>query len=227
MMNEVNADVWVITENQCNFSLGEEFICIVSSEKGEDQKNTHRWVSIWARNAVNACPLPVRDPSRTACGLIQFTGGSTLVVYGTVLPWLGSIWKHKSSKGGVAYIAALEEQKKDWTELRQNYPQAILCVAGDFNQDLRESGHYYGSKIQRTALWEALAQTQLVCYTAGDVDPVAKRKLGSFNIDHICLGGLPPRASVSSEAWPGEQKGLRVSDHYGVKVELSFTKEDF
>jgi endonuclease/exonuclease/phosphatase family metal-dependent hydrolase len=163
---------------------------------------------------------------RTACALIQIAGGPALVVYGTVLPWLGSSWNQKPSRGGVAYIAALEEQKKDWSELRQKYPLAMICVAGDFNQDLRESGHYYGSKVQRAALRDALAQTQLKCYTAGEEDPVAKQKHGSFNIDHICLGGLPSKVSITTDAWSGEQQGQSISDHFGVKVELSIVNED-
>ena len=90
-----------------------------------------------------------------------------VVIYACVLPWIGSPWRGVPSAGGRAFGAALDTYREDWKRLNEMFPQAVLIVAGDFNQDLA-TRHYYGSRDQRKALRAALDEAKLDAATAGD-----------------------------------------------------------
>jgi endonuclease/exonuclease/phosphatase family metal-dependent hydrolase len=147
-------------------------------------------------------------------------GSRPLVVYGTVLPWIGSTWQGIPSANGAAFSAALNAQLSDWVSLQREHPDCDFVLAGDFNQDMGKS-HYYGSRRNQEALQSAIATAKLRCLTAAGLDPVLKHAPSHASIDHICVSaGL---VSVSSPvSWPisdSPQKGL--SDHFGVLVELA------
>lgn len=220
---EIQAHVWVLTETRQGFSPGDNFHLIAQSKQACDLATDWRWTSIWVQEPLAGKNIETSDPERTACARLEIPGGYTLKVYGTVLPWLGSTWKKIRNEGGQAFAAALAVQKADWSMLREAASDALLCVAGDFNQDLLESGHYYGSKITRKMLREALDQAKLECLTGGKTDPVARLNPGKANIDHICLGGSVPLVSkpVKVVAWSPEHQGIKVSDHFAVSVEIN------
>lgn len=220
-MEEVRAQVWVLTETQRGFYPGIGFHLVAESEKASDLNDDQRWVAIWANQSVSVTYEKTKGDERTACVQLEIDGGRTLIVYGTVLPWVGSTWNEQPSKGGQAFIQALEQQKTDWIGLQEANPQALLCVAGDYNQDLLESGRYYGSAIQREALRKALEEAKLRCYTGGEGDPVARRSPGDANIDHICFGGSQI-IDVTADAWSPKQQGMKISDHFGVSVQISY-----
>jgi len=220
-MEEVRAQVWVLTETQRGFYPGIGFHLVAESEKASDLNDDQRWVAIWANQSVSVTYEKTKGDERTACVQLEIDGGRTLIVYGTVLPWVGSTWNEQPSKGGQAFIQALEQQKTDWIGLQEANPQALLCVAGDYNQDLLKSGRYYGSAIQRKALRKALEEAKLRCYTGGENDPVSRRSPGDANIDHICFGGSQI-IDVTADAWSPKQQGMKISDHFGVSVQISY-----
>jgi len=45
----------------------------------------------------------------------------------------------------------ISEQCAEWRQLKQTYPEAKICIAGDFNTDMG-SGAYYGTKQGIAAL---------------------------------------------------------------------------
>lgn len=146
-----------------------------------------------------------------------------LYVYGTVLPWLTDR-RRDPLCGGMAFEAALTEQATDWRRIRAEDPDAILCVAGDLNQDLLPSGHYYGSARRRSALRVALAQAGLRCFTGDNADPVPRFGGGRASIDHIMVSDVPLFVGADGQltVWPEpEQIGARLSDHFGVAVDLA------
>ncbi len=220
-MEEAHAHVWVLTETQRGFYPGGDFQLIAESEKASDLDANHRWVAIWANQSISSACEKTKGDERTVWAQLKIDGGRTLIVYGTVLPWVGSSWNEQPSKGGHAFTQVLEQQKTDWIELQKANPQALLCVAGDYNQDLLESGRYYGSAIQREALRKALAEAGLRCDTGGEKDPVVRRSPGDANIDHICLGGSQI-SEVIADAWSPEQQGRKISDHFGVSVQFFY-----
>jgi hypothetical protein len=140
-------------------------------------------------------------------------------VYGTVLPWIGSTWQGLPSTGGRTFLAALDAQRRDWEALRHRYPDAELCVAGDFNQDLSDR-HYYGSRAGRYGHQGALASVGLVALTAHPADPVWAIAPDRASIDHICVQRDSAHfAAPRLEVWPQDwAPDCGVSDHHGVAV---------
>jgi endonuclease/exonuclease/phosphatase family metal-dependent hydrolase len=220
-MREIDADVWILTETHANLTPGANYHPVSSAGYDRTQQAGESWVTIWSRLKVLATPRTV-DPVRTACAVVRLSSGRELVVYGTVLPWLGSSWRDFPPTGGKAFAAALDAQRSDWKQIRSEYPDAELCVAGDLNQDLQDR-HYYGSTANRSALRESLAQEMLTCVTAGDRDPVSLiTGTNGAAIDHILLSeGLHRGAPVTVGAWPQRDTPDRtLSDHYGLWADL-------
>lgn len=220
-MRDIDADVWILTETHANLTPGADYRSVSSAGSDRKKEVGESWVTIWSRLDVLATPQTV-DPARTACALVRMGGGRTLLVYGTVLPWLGSSWREHPATDGKAFVAALDAQRSDWTKIRLEHPDAELCVAGDLNQDL-QTRHYYGSTAGRSALREAVSTSALTCVTAGDRDPVwLMTGEKSAAIDHICLseklhGGAP----IAVGGWPERETPDRtLSDHFGLWADL-------
>jgi hypothetical protein len=212
-MERIDADVWVLTETYRTFTPGSHYRLIDHSDDAPDRDANQGecWTAVWSRlpaEPVNLCA----DRERVAAARV----GKTVVV-GTVMPWLCD-GRNSKLRGTVAFRARLAEQAADWTRLR-NQPCA-LCVAGDFNQDLLLSGHYYGSARGRELLRATLSQARLECLTAGADDPLADSP-GLACIDHICIGGLRAVGRPRSSAWPVPGKLPRgLTDHYGVWADV-------
>ena len=175
-------------------------------------------MSIWSRYPLT--PVATSDAERTAAVRVLPPSGVPFVVFGTVLPWFGDVWRGHTAKGGVAFREALKVQVADWTRFRSEYPRDEFFVLGDFNQDL-VTPTYYGSRANRAALEAALAEVGLQALTGGVHDPMRRDSPPCACIDHIC--GLrdsrwrpqPPRR------WPDAPRPVRwMTDHSGVGVEL-------
>lgn len=52
-------------------------------------------------------PLKTADEQRTAAARVTPESGAPFIVYGSVLPWVGSPWREHPSAGGAAFRAAL------------------------------------------------------------------------------------------------------------------------
>lgn len=145
--------------------------------------------------------------------------GRAILIVGTVLPWLSDT-RHSPLRGAEAFCARLGEQAAEWRALASAHPDAALCVAGDFNQDLAER-HYYGSATGRTALRRALDDAELRCLTGGARDPLL-RYPGQASVDHICVStSLVADADVAVGSWPEPPLSRgRLTDHFGVYADL-------
>lgn len=222
-IDQVNADLWIFTETHPEFSLGKDYRSVMSTPGCSGAEEAGPWVQIWVRNdgLQRLSPLPTADPDRTACALIELDHGGRSLVYGTILPWIGSTWRNHPAKDGAAFLAALAVQQADWQQLQQAYPNTLLIVAGDFNQDLNVLP-YYGSRRTKQALRHALLDADLECLTFGDNDPVRRLINGQHsNIDHICMTPDPQLQIQRTFAWPEGLEELRgLSDHFGVGIEI-------
>jgi hypothetical protein len=214
--DEQGADVWVLTETHAGFTPGHPHSH--SSAAGRDglHKPEHRWATIWSRFPLE--PIATSDEKRTAAARVLPESEAPFVVYGTVLPWVGSPWRGHPSAGGVAFREALAVQRTDWLRIRDEHPDDELFVLGDFNQDL-VTPRYYGSKSNREALERALENAGLVALTAGDGDPIrAKSKLCAC-IDHVCARLDSKWRAEPAVRWPdADVPDKRLSDHFGVSV---------
>jgi hypothetical protein len=171
-MGAVQADVWVLTETHMELAPHVGLELVASSNAAPDLEPGEAWTAIWARRGVIAGQVRSADPERTACMKTTDVSGRPLYINGTVLPWLGD-GRRRSLEGADPFAAALAEQAADWRRIRAAEPDAGLVVAGDLNQDLLDSGHYYGSVARRRALRTTLTDVGLVCLTGGEQDPGA------------------------------------------------------
>jgi len=212
------ADVWVLTETHDGFEPG--LAHSHSSADGRDGLHAqgHRWVTIWSRHPLE--PVATSDGRRTAAARVRPDHDAPFIIYGTVLPWLGSPWGGFPSAGGVAFREALSSQCDDWIRLRGEFPNDELFVLGDFNQDLVEP-RYYGSRANRRALEAALEAAGLVALTGGDRDPIRRDSAPCACIDHICAPSEVMARAESAVRWPDVSVPERwLSDHFGVSVSI-------
>jgi endonuclease/exonuclease/phosphatase family metal-dependent hydrolase len=225
-IQSVQADIWILTETHTSISLGPDFTAVSTQQADRAHESGESWMAIWSRFPMELA-APTSDPCRAISVRIMPEGGRSLIVYGTVLPWLGSPWQEIPAAGGAAFSAVLSAQCADWLSLQQENPDCDFILAGDFNQDLGTS-HYYGSKQNRLALQSAIplegfaiATAKLRCLSAAALDPVPKHAPSNASIDHICVSkGLHPvGCSISWPTTEKPQKGL--SDHFGVLAELA------
>lgn len=214
-----NADVWVLTETHDGFSPGHPYHH--SSAAGRDglHKTEHRWVTIWSGFPLE--PLVTSDLERTAAARIYPVSGPPFIVFGTVLPWLGSPWRGYSSRGGIAFQAALNVQAADWVQVRADYPDDEFFVIGDFNQELVHP-RYYGSRANRSALQSALSEACLVALTADENDPIRRDSAPCACIDHICARRDSLWTAEQTVRWPNSPVPIRsLTDHFGLSVTLT------
>lgn len=142
-----------------------------------------------------------------------------IIAYATVLPW-NTDPRAKASSSYQTFAEEVNVQKSDWLRIQDDFPQATLILAGDFNQDLALS-HYYGSKRKRTSLESALVECNLIAQTGGVDDPIARDSKPMACIDHICISAYRGWVLDSTERWPGSAKPMAsLSDHFGVSVKL-------
>ncbi len=218
-IHQIAPDVLVLTESHDGFEPGLSFSH--SSAEGRDglHKPEHRWVSIWSRYKLES--IATSDEQRTAAVWVMADDTKPFIVFGTVLPWLGSTWRGHASAGGVAFSEALDVQFADWLVLRRDHPDAELFVLGDFNQDL-VTPHYYGSRKNRGHLEARLASAGLVALTADGSDPVRRDSAPYACIDHIVARVDSVWSVRETIRWPEVSTPQRwMSDHFGVSVSLS------
>src|SRR5664280_1921694 len=101
-LDRVDADVWVLTETHNSVSPGPGYSAASTRYPDRPGEPGERWVTIWSRLPIEPLP-PARDPARTVAALVQPPHGAPLVVYGTVLPWLGSPWRDFPADDGMAF----------------------------------------------------------------------------------------------------------------------------
>jgi endonuclease/exonuclease/phosphatase family protein len=214
------ADIWILTETHDSFTPGPTFTSHSSAPRRDGlHEPEHRWVTLWSRHPIEA--LFTSDVQRTAAARITPDSGAPFIVYGTVLPWIGSPWQGHPSAGGVAFREALSVQLDDWIRLRRDYPAEELFVLGDLNQDL-VSPHYYGSRANRSTLEAALERAGLTALTAGGGDPIRRDSSPRACIDHICARHDSSWRPAPAVRWPDlPAPDRRLSDHFGVSVVLT------
>ncbi|MEB3252254.1 MAG: hypothetical protein VKO01_08980 [Cyanobacteriota bacterium] len=220
-LQRIDADIWVLTEADLAIAPGPDYHLLASEAQPQTPGETWRWVQIWGRHWPFS-PVPTRDPTTTTCALVDLGQGRSCLIYGTVLPLPDNPCPDPGHEQ--AFVTALGQQQQDWLDLQTTYPESLLIVAGDFNQDLNVLP-YYGSRRNKQALRHALAAANLDCLTFGDNDPVRRLIDGQHsNIDHICMAQSQTVQLQGTFAWPSSLEELRgLSEHFGVGLEFTWS----
>lgn len=116
----------------------------------------------------------------------------------------------------------VDDEGEEWTILRAQYPNAVVIVVGNFNQNLG-APHCYGTKQCRYLLRKQLVGADLLCRT--DADEISPGTFVNPPIDHVCVGVPAGKYLVSNIVigWEGTQGGVRLSDHSAVVAEMSLS----
>ena len=215
VISKISADIWILTETHKDVGP-EHYNSVISSESQEGEC----WSSIWSHFPIIPLSDFVSDKERCCAVQITHPEYGDLIIYATVLPWVGSSWRGQLWLKGTAFISALETYKNDWKKLQLAYPDAIHIVAGDFNQSLVD-WHYYGSNLIRLKLEQTMQECNMTIITAGEYDPVARDSKPYACIDHICVSNSKIEQVYSTKRWPDKDKPDKtLSDHFGVIVEI-------
>lgn len=212
LIDAADADVLVLTETRddvCPTGVGYD---VVHCEQRPHCPPGERWVSIWTRLPVIE-RIPTADPLRTVAVRLGH-GGAELLVYGTVLPWHADVGDKRAEpvpKRWAEHRRVVPDQAREWTRLRNDFPQAVLVIAGDWNTDiLAGSGttrYPYGPTNEARLLIETASSLGLQIPTRGVEDPGPQRP---FLIDHIAMRCA--LASVETFA-AADTNGVALSDH--------------
>ena len=216
-MQEINADIWILTETHDDLSPGDEFRAVRSQQRphghGDGRVNERsRWVTIWSRKILRTELLDVKDPERSVACVIETDQGA-MWIFGTVLPWYGDA-------RGVSVKEEVELQCLDWNDLNHKVGN-LGCVAGDFNVNL-DGPHYYGSRESKAAVKNALEASGLVALTDYSRTEEARPDFGL--IDHIAVSSEIADESIRPLIWEKRNDHNELlSDHLGVSVDLVMT----
>lgn len=215
-IDRVQPDILVLTETHDGFKPGHPFSHSSTAGRDGSHKAEHRWVTIWSWYQL--APLETSDPQRSVAARVTPTSGDPFIVFGSVLPWIGSTWRGLPNAKGAAFRAAVSMQGGDWIRLRTQYPDDEFMILGDLNQDL-VTPRYYGSQSNRFALEAEIQNAGLTVLTGGENDPVRRLSAPCACIDHICARSDSRWHFVAPDRWPDVPVPERwLSDHFGVSV---------
>jgi hypothetical protein len=214
-----DADIWVLTETHTEIDLSSSHPHSVHSRRRERSRNDMYWVSIWSRFPVVEA---VNEPDvRSAIALLDTPIGR-LLVYGTVWPWHSDTGEHPGDPAWTNWLRqapVIMQQASHWQQLRADWPDSILCVAGDLNMTFGGPNSYY-SREGRLEAALAMQAHDLVCTTAWPRLP--QGTLETSPIDHVLLPHEWAMRTSVCETWPGHPRQPdRLSDHSGLIVQIT------
>ncbi len=214
-------------------ALAPEIVCLTESDEwllsrdgytvtaqadyGYGDKGNRRKVMLWSRQPwrnVDDFGHESLTPGRFISGVTQTSIGDVMVM-GICIPWFGSRTEARRGTDRRERWQDHEEYLAGLLEVLAKQPTMPLIVLGDFNQVIGQGAR---APIHlREALRDAFSP-DLTIVTA-DVSFE-----GRGNIDHIALSvGL---ACESVEPISNLHDGRKLSDHYGIVVEVSAVPSD-
>jgi endonuclease/exonuclease/phosphatase family metal-dependent hydrolase len=140
-----------------------------------------------------------------------------MIVYGTVIPYANDKGISGTAKRWEEHRRSIEQHHQDWLRIQKQYPQHLMCIAGDFNQS-RDGSGWYSEKQSVDRLSTVLNDLSLHCVTE---EKMMDQGLSRATVDHICLSKSLISHVVEVGFWEGTTpEKERMSDHNGVFVDL-------
>ncbi len=219
-----DADIWVLTETHEEIDLSPTHSLAARSKPRTRTANGMHWVSIWSRFEVIE-PIDSSDV-RTAIALLNTPAGRMLL-FGTVWPWGSDTGEYPGDQAWTYWARqapVIAQQGKQWKKLQADWPDSILCVAGDLNMTFGGPGSYY-SREGRLEAALAMQAHDLVCTTAWarlpERAPIDHIPLPP-DIDHVLLPYDIALRTHVRKTWPGRPRDPdRLSDHSGLIIEIT------
>jgi endonuclease/exonuclease/phosphatase family metal-dependent hydrolase len=212
-IHEINADVWVLTETSEAIALPDDYESIKSCTYGEGE-NLSTICSRWKRLST----IPTFDSNWAVCAEIDSPFGA-MIIYGTVITYANDKGASGTAKRWEEHRRSIQQHHEDWLRIQKQYPNHLMCIAGDFNQS-RDGSGWYEEKQSVDMLSAALEDLSLVCVTNQNFQK-SEIRLSRSTIDHICLSRQLEPYKVAVGAWEGTTlDNEKMSDHNGVFVDL-------
>ena len=220
-LREIDADIWILTETNASIapsSPREEIAGYVplASLPASFHSLGESCSTVWSRLGIRHS-VTTFEPDTAVCAEVATPLGPMLV-YGTIITYPNDPGTGKSKKW-VEHRKVIEQHSTDWLKISRDFPNHLMCVAGDFNQN-RDDTAWFPAPAENAEsvrmLSEALKNVSLKCVTTEDIR--GKFKMSRANIDHICLSSkLVEEGKIRTEYW----EDRAMSDHNGVCVEIS------
>jgi hypothetical protein len=218
-LNELRADLIVFTEPGSRFQGGAGVV--TSPPTRPRSRSPEPWIAIVGEGVEPVLDMPY---GRLAAAARVTVGGRTMIVYGTVLPWL-TVNKHAPELVAMgetsfdAFVRILNEQVNDIEELRRQHGFPVVW-AGDFNQSV--SGTVAGGSFaRREVLAEALDHLGMAAWNgdAGHALP------GLCAVDLIC--GSRDIVPASVTRIDPTRDGVTMTDHAGYCIAFTASASVF
>lgn len=218
LIDLADADVIILTETRDRVRPSSTAYVPSHSLPRPHCPDDERWVSIWTRFPVIET-VPTEDPARSVAIRVA-SGTSTLLVFGTVLPWhadVGDARAEPTPRLWQEHHRVVAAQTAEWAVLSARYQQDRMVIAGDWNTDLLAGSgvtrYPYGPTAEATLLMDTAMHLNLQIPTRYIEDPGPQRP---WLIDHIAG---PRGASTVTTAEAISELGTAISDHPLVSVD--------
>jgi hypothetical protein len=212
---EISADVWVLTETNTAISLQGNYESVASCGS-EYHKAGENLTTIWSRWKILCC-LPTFDSTCAVCAEVNSPFGA-MIVYGTVITYANDKGMSGTAKRWEEQRRSIHQHHEDWLRIQKQFPNHLMCIAGDFNQS-RDGSGWYEDKESVDRLSANLHNLSLVCVTE---ENMRARGLSRATVDHICLSASLVPHVVKVGAWEGTTpENGKMSDHNGVFVDIT------
>jgi hypothetical protein len=219
MLESLNADILILTETHTSIKpSGYDYNFAAEPDVAYHQVG-ESYATIWSRYPATLVPTDPSNRFYTVCASIKGPEGiGDILIYGTIIPYHGD-GVHEGLASWERHRSAVKSQTTEWNALRQQYPDHLIIVAGDFNENL-DGKHWYGVKDAKEAIVAALEVAGMHCPTAMKDIPVLSGNvpLSRCTVNHICMSKDNVEI-VNVQAWEGVGAGVTLSDHNGVLVD--------
>lgn len=214
MIRKVDADLWVLTETHSVIVL-DGYASIASLSQPDYHSNGESFATIYSRWPIRQA-VPTFDAHFAVCAEVDSPVGPMLV-FGTIITYANDPGPDGNSRRWAEHRKSIDSHAANWRQLRDQFPNHLFCVAGDFNQSRDGSGWYEDADSVRN-LSRALDHSQLQCLTELNM---RTNGLSRATVDHICLSQSLTARVCGIGAWEGKtEDGHQMSDHNGVFIDV-------
>ena len=213
------AQLWVLTETNRNLLIDGFRSIATERPRFPGYGKEEAYAAIHHDASLQAEAWPTFDPCFAVCARFASSPLGPLIVYGSIITYHMDGVMSGEAKAWQRHQEATQQHGDDWRQLRRDYPDHTLVVAGDYNQALDGAGRYRNARstaLLRTAFQDA----GLICLT--DANFRARQGLSRHSVDHIAISAAALQTwQAEATAWESSIPNTsQLSDHNGVTVKL-------